>query len=65
MFDAEEADDVKGLREHLEEGHFAESGRGDAFFVHFESCFLQSNQLPGRFVLCLVHFPVRSFSHLL
>ena len=64
-FDAEEADDVERLGEHLEQGDFAERGRGNTFFVHFETGFLQGDDFAALLVFSFVHLPVRSFSHLL
>ena len=36
VFDAEKADDIERLGEHLEQGDFAERCWGNTFFVHFE-----------------------------
>lgn len=65
VFDAEEANDVEGLREHLEKRDLAEGSWRNAFFVHFELRLLQSHQLAGASVFRFVHLTVRSFSYLL
>lgn len=65
VLDFEEADDVDGLGEHLEEGDFAEGGRRDAFFVHLETGFLESDDLAGGFLFGFVDFAVCAFSYLL
>lgn len=65
VFDAEEADDVERLREHLEEGDLAEGGWWDPFLVHFEAGFFQRHQLPRALVFRLVDFPVRPLPDLL
>ena len=65
VLDAEEADDVERLGEHLEQGDFAERGWGNAFFVHFETGFLEGDDFAALLVFSFVHLPVRSFSHLL
>lgn len=65
MFDAEEADDVERLGQHLEERDLAESGGRDAFFVHLQASLLQGDQLAGGFVLGLVHLAVGPFPDLL
>jgi hypothetical protein len=65
VFDGEEADDVERLREHLKERNLAKSGRRNAFFVHFKSCFLEGDYLPCYFVFGFVHFAVCAFAYLL
>ena len=45
VLDRKEADDVERLREHLKKRNFTESGRRDAFLIHLEPGFFESNEL--------------------
>lgn len=65
VLDAEEADDVEGLREHLEEGDLTESGGRDAFLVHFEPGLLEGDKLAAGLVFGLVDLAVCAFTDLL
>lgn len=65
VLDAEEADDVEGLGEHLEEGDLTEGGGRDAFLVHFKAGLLESHHLAAGFVLGLVDLAVGAFTDLL
>lgn len=64
VLDAEETNDVEGLREQLEKRNLAKSSGWNAFFVHFEASFLESDELAALLVLRLVHLPVGSFADL-
>lgn len=65
VLDAEEADDVEGLGQHLEQGDLPECGRRHAFLVHLQPRLLRGHQLSSLLVLRLVHLPVRAFPYLL
>ena len=65
VLDAEEADDVKGGGEHLEEGDLAEGGGGDAFLVDLEARFLERDEFAGGFLDGFVDFAVGAFADFL
>ena len=65
VLDAEEADDVEGGGEHLEEGDLAERRGRDAFLVDLEARFLERDELSGGFLDGFVDFAVGSFADFL
>jgi len=65
MFDGEESHDVDGLGEKLQKRDLSESRRRHALLVHLQPRLLQRHHVAGSFLSCLVHFPIRSFPHLL
>ena len=65
VLNAEKADDVERLREHLEEGDLTEGGGRDAFLVHFKAGLLERHHLAAGLVLGLVDLAVGAFTDLL
>lgn len=65
VLDAEEADDIEGLGEHLEERDLSKSGGRDSLLVHLKTGLLQGHHLSALLVFRLIHLPVRSFTYLL
>lgn len=65
MLHREEAHNVDGLGEHLEEGDLSKGSWGDTLLIHLQTGLLQGNQLPSGLLLGLVHLPICAFSNLL
>ena len=65
LLDGEEADDVDGVGEEVEEGDLAERGGRDALLVHLEAGLLERHELARGLVLRLVHLAVGALPDLL